>query len=353
MSEQLITNIFDKLKIFKDPLTNEPLDQNNSNLTLLCKDGHANITINIDPQKREKYNKLSIEIKKTLENISELQSVNIALTSEKNPNPAIKHDKNFEINASNIIAVASGKGGVGKSTFAVNLSVALSKLGLNVGLLDADIYGPSIPRMMGIKDKPKINEHKKLVPLENYNIKCMSIGFIIDGDNPAIWRGPMVMKALEQMYNGVEWGKLDYLIIDLPPGTGDAQITLAQNAKLNGSIIISTPQEIALIDARKSINMFKKVGVPITGMVENMSYFICNNCNEKHSIFSSGNVKNEANEFKTNFLGELPIDINIRKYADEGTPICIAEPNSNITNLYLNIAKKIVDEVKSKHSFSP
>ena len=167
--------------------------------------------------------------------------------------------------------------------------MALKSIGLNIGLLDADIYGPSIPRMIGVSKKPIMNEkNKKLIPIESYGIKCMSIGFILDEEAPTIWRGPMVMKALEQMFNGVDWGELDYLIIDLPPGTGDAQLTLAQSSKLSGSIIISTPQEVALIDARKGINMFKKVNVDILGIVENMSYFICNNCNEKHFIFSKG-----------------------------------------------------------------
>ena len=233
------------------------------------------------------------------------------------------------------------KGGVGKSTFAVNFAVALSKIGKTVGLLDADIYGPSIPRMMGISGKPEVNSNKKLVPLESYSIKCMSIGFLIDVDTPTIWRGPMVMKALEQMFNGVEWGKLDYLIIDLPPGTGDAQLSLAQNSKLSGSIIISTPQDVALIDARKGINMFKKVNVPILGLVENMSYFICDQCNQKHYIFANGGAKKEAENFHIPYLGELPLDKNLRIQSDEGKPTCIDDPNGNMSLSYLNIAENI------------
>ena len=221
-------------------------------------------------------------------------SVNIATTSEKDSETKNQSEPRFKINAKNIIAIASGKGGVGKSTFAVNIAVALNQIGKKVGLLDADIYGPSIPRMMGISKKPVANQDKKLIPLENFGVKCMSIGFLIDVDAPAIWRGPMIMKALEQMFGGVEWGELDYLIIDLPPGTGDAQLSLAQNSKLSGSIIISTPQDIALIDVRKGINMFRKVNVPILGLVENMSYFICENCNEKHFIFSNKGAKKEA-----------------------------------------------------------
>ena len=195
--------------------------------------------------------------------------------------------------------------------------------------------------MMGINEKPQTNQNKKLIPLENFNIKCMSIGFLIDVDTPTIWRGPMVMKAVEQMLFSVEWGDLDYLIIDLPPGTGDVQITLAQKTQLSGSIIISTPQDIALIDARKGINMFKKVDVPVLGIVENMSYFICTNCNTKHEIFSTGGAKSEAKKYQTDFLGELPLDTNLRKYSDEGLPICIAEPESDLSKLYLNIAEKI------------
>ena len=202
-----------------------------------------------------------------------------------------QNESRFKINATNIIAIASGKGGVGKSTFAVNLAVALRLLGKKVGILDADIYGPSVPRMMGVSGRPEASKNKKLIPLESYGIKCMSIGFLVSVDTPTIWRGPMVMKALEQMFNGVEWGTLDYLIIDLPPGTGDAQLTLAQSSKLSGSIIVSTPQDVALADARKGINMFKRVNVPILGLVENMSYFICDNCNQKHFIFSNDGAK--------------------------------------------------------------
>ena len=195
--------------------------------------------------------------------------------------------------------------------------------------------------MMGITGKPKTNNNKKLIPLESYGVKCMSIGFLISVDTPAIWRGPMVMKALEQMFNGVEWGELDYLIIDLPPGTGDAQLTLAQSSKLTGSIIISTPQDVALIDARKAINMFNKVNVPVLGIVENMSYFICNKCNERHEIFAYGGAKKEAKEFKVDFLGEFPLDKNLRINSDDGRPACIANPNSDIAINYLNIAKSV------------
>ena len=198
--------------------------------------------------------------------------------------------------------------------------------------------------MMGISGRPRANENKKLIPLENYGIKRMSIGFLIDVDTPAIWRGPMVMKALEQMYNGVEWGELDYLIVDLPPGTGDAQLSLAQSSKLSGSIIVSTPQDVALIDARKGINMFKKVNVPVLGIVENMSYFICDSCNKRHEIFSNGGVKKEAERFNTSFLGELPLDKDLRVQSDLGRPACIANPNGEIAKIYLSIAQSVINQ---------
>ena len=345
MSEQLISIIHDKLQNFDDPISKKPLNQNNPDINVVCKDGHCNISININPVNKEKYSDLAKNLKDELNNIESLLSINIIFTSEKNnpnnTNATKDVDYRFKVKSKNIIAIASGKGGVGKSTFAVNFSVALKQLGHKVGILDADIYGPSIPRMMGISGRPQANDEKKLIPLESYGIKCMSIGFLIGVDTPTIWRGPMVMKALEQMFNGVEWGELDYLIIDLPPGTGDAQLTLAQSSKLSGSIIVSTPQDVALIDARKGINMFERVGVPVLGIVENMSYFICDNCDERHEIFSNGGARKEAEKFQTNFLGELPIDKNLRIYSDEGRPVCISEPEGNISKKYLEIASKI------------
>ena len=341
MTERLISLIYEKIERFLDPITNKPLNKKNSDLNIVLKDGHANIALNINPKEESKYNNLSLSLNEALKNIDGLLSINIVLTAEKKSNIEKNEKRRFQINAKNIIAIASGKGGVGKSTFAVNTAVALKKLGHNVGILDADIYGPSIPRMMNISEKPKTNENNKLVPIEKYGIKCMSIGFLIGEDTPTIWRGPMIMKALEQMFNGVEWGNLDYLIIDLPPGTGDAQITLAQSSKLSGSIIVSTPQDIALIDARKAINMFKRVDVPVLGIVENMSYFICSNCDERHEIFSYGGAKKEAEKFETNFLGELPIDKNLRIHSDEGEPVCISEPESDMAKMYIKIAKNL------------
>jgi len=341
MTERLISLIYEKIERFLDPITNKPLNKKNSDLNIVLKDGHANIALNINPKEESKYNNLSLSLNETLKNIDGLLSINIVLTAEKKSNIEKNEKRRFQINAKNIIAIASGKGGVGKSTFAVNTAVALKKLGHNVGILDADIYGPSIPRMMNISEKLKTNENNKLVPIEKYGIKCMSIGFLIGEDTPTIWRGPMIMKALEQMFNGVEWGNLDYLIIDLPPGTGDAQITLAQSSKLSGSIIVSTPQDIALIDARKAINMFKRVEVPVLGIVENMSYFICSNCDERHEIFSYGGAKKEAEKFETNFLGELPIDKNLRIHSDEGEPVCISEPESDMAKKYIKIAENL------------
>ena len=341
MSEQLIALIYEKLENFTDPVSNKPLNINNNNLNVIVKEGHGQITITINPKLENKYNELGTKLNHELSNIKGLLSINIIFTAEKNNEPKNEEKRRFTINAKNIIAIASGKGGVGKSTFTVNIAVALEKLGYKIGILDADIYGPSIPRMMNISDKPKANENKKLIPIEKYGIKCMSIGFLIGEDTPTIWRGPMIMKALEQMFNGVEWGDLDYLIIDLPPGTGDAQITLAQSSKLSGSIIVSTPQDVALIDARKAINMFRRVNVPVLGVVENMSFFNCTNCNERHEIFSHGGAKKEAQNFETKFLGELPIDKNLRIYSDEGKPICISEPDSEIAKIYIDIAKNL------------
>ena len=344
MSDNILSLIYTFSKKFSDPITNLAFEPKNNNISALVKDGNVNVFLQVTGRETNDYKDILRLLKNNIEQIPGVFSVNIALTSDRS-NQSTK--KKFNIDAKNIIAIASGKGGVGKSTFSVNLSVALNMLGMKVGLLDADIYGPSIPRMMGIKQKPEMNENKKLVPIENYGVKCMSIGFILDEEAPTIWRGPMVMKALEQMFNGVEWGTLDYLIVDLPPGTGDAQLTLAQSSKLTGSIVISTPQEVALTDARKGINMFKKVDVDILGIVENMSYFICNSCNEKHFIFSKDGGVKEAEKFKVPFLGTIPINKKLREQSDEGIPCCIDDINSEISNIYISIAKNLKDNLNN------
>jgi ATP-binding protein involved in chromosome partitioning len=240
-----------------------------------------------------------------------------------------------------IVAVASGKGGVGKSTTAVNLALGLQTLDLKVGLLDADIYGPSQPRMMGISGRPSSPDGKRLLPMENYGIKVMSMGFMVAEDTPMIWRGPMVMSAINQMLRDVEWGELDVLVVDLPPGTGDAQLTMAQQVPLSGAVIVSTPQDIALLDARKGLNMFRKVDVPVLGIIENMSYFLCPHCGERSDIFSHGGARREAEKLGTDFLGEVPLDMAIRETSDGGRPIVMSQPESAHAATYRAIAERV------------
>jgi ATP-binding protein involved in chromosome partitioning len=248
-----------------------------------------------------------------------------------------------------IVAVASGKGGVGKSTVAANLALGLKANGLRVGVLDADIYGPSMPRMLGISGRPRSRDGKTLIPMENYGLKCMSMGFMVPEDTPMIWRGPMVMSALQQMLREVEWGELDIMIADMPPGTGDAQLTMAQQVPLAGAVIVSTPQDIALLDARKGLNMFKKVDVPVLGIVENMSYFLCPHCGGRSEIFSHGGARQEAERLGTEFLGEVPLDLKIRETSDGGTPITIADPDNPHAVVFRQMAARIWDKVTGEN----
>jgi ATP-binding protein involved in chromosome partitioning len=247
-----------------------------------------------------------------------------------------------------IVAVASGKGGVGKSTVAVNLALALKANGRSVGVLDADIYGPSMPRMLGISGRPSSADGKILKPMENFGVKCMSIGFLVPEDTPMIWRGPMVMSALQQMLRDVAWGELDIMIVDMPPGTGDAQLTMAQQVALAGAVIVSTPQDIALIDARKGLAMFQKVDVPVLGIIENMSYFLCPHCGERSDIFSHGGARREAERLGTEFLGEVPLDMAIRETSDEGRPITVSQPDSPYAHTFRDIAARVWQKVSGE-----
>jgi ATP-binding protein involved in chromosome partitioning len=243
--------------------------------------------------------------------------------------PGVKH----------IIAVASGKGGVGKSTTSVNLALAFQANGLKVGVLDADIYGPSMPRLLGITGRPQPVSGNILKPMEGYGLKVMSMGFLVEEDTPMIWRGPMVMSAITQMLKEVAWGELDLLVVDMPPGTGDAQLTMAQQVPLAGAIIVSTPQDLALIDARKGLNMFRKVDVPVLGIVENMSYFVCPSCGERSDIFGHGGARMEATKLGVPFLGEVPLHMDIRETSDSGQPIVISKPDSEHAGVYREIAE--------------
>jgi ATP-binding protein involved in chromosome partitioning len=251
-----------------------------------------------------------------------------------------------------IIAVASGKGGVGKSTTAVNLAVALAADGLKVGLLDADIYGPSLPQMLGTRERPR-SEGQRIIPLSRWGLKAMSIGFLVEEETPMIWRGPMVMGALEQMMGQVTWGPLDVMIVDMPPGTGDAQLTMSQRVPLAGAVIVSTPQDVALLDARRGVRMFEKVNVPVLGLIENMSFFCCPNCNHRSDIFSHGGARREAERLGVEFLGELPLKLEIRELADAGTPIVMARPDSDEAQTYRRIARRVWEKAAAKADAAP
>jgi ATP-binding protein involved in chromosome partitioning len=250
----------------------------------------------------------------------------------------------------NIIAVASGKGGVGKSTTAVNLALALQSRGLRVGVLDADIYGPSMPRLLGIKGQPQQLANNQLKPMEAFGLKVMSMGFLVDEETPMIWRGPMVMSALSQMLKDVAWGELDVLVVDMPPGTGDAQLTMAQQVPLAGAVIVSTPQDLALIDARKGLNMFRKVDVPVLGLIENMSTFICPHCGGRSDIFGHGGAKADAERLGVPFLGEVPLTLAVRETSDAGKPVVVSAPESDVAETYRAIGAKVWAELERHKS---
>jgi ATP-binding protein involved in chromosome partitioning len=245
-----------------------------------------------------------------------------------------------------IVAVASGKGGVGKSTTAINLALGLRDLGLKVGVLDADIYGPSVPKLLAIRGRPETLGGTRLKPMQGYGLTVMSIGFLVAEDTPMIWRGPMVMSALTQMLREVEWGTLDIMIVDMPPGTGDAQLTMAQQVPLAGAVIVSTPQDLALIDARRGVEMFRRVNVPVLGVIENMSYFICPKCNERHDIFGHGGAHTEADRLGVPFLGEVPLHMAIRETSDSGRPVVATDPDGPHAKVYREIAGRVRDQLK-------
>lgn len=305
-------------------------------------------------------NRLILEFKNLAENATktaELKQILAAALPDKKISIVFVEDKNANLGTNaiekwqlptvkKIIGVASGKGGVGKSTTAVNLALALAQMGKKVALVDADIYGPSIPTMLGYEGQPLLSDDGKTFnPFETYNIKSISIGSLISRDTPIIWRGVKISSALEQLMTQTNWGEIDIMVIDMPPGTGDIQITLSQRVEMDGVVIVSTPQDIALIDAIKGVNMFKKTGTPILGIIENMSYFICPCCGARSDIFGHEGAKQTAEKMSETFLGEIPLDMAIRQNADKGTPIVVSAPNSPYSQAYLDIAKKIIQRI--------
>jgi ATP-binding protein involved in chromosome partitioning len=253
--------------------------------------------------------------------------------------------ENYIPDVKNTIAVSSGKGGVGKTTVSVNLAVALAVTGAKGGLLDADIYGPNVPLMMGVKQPPSGGQKDKIPPAQSYGVKVMSIGFFVPEDIPIVWRGPMIHGAIQQFLRDVDWGVLDYLIVDLPPGTGDAQLSIAQLVPISGAIIVTTPQDVALLDSKRGLAMFQKVHVPVRGIIENMSYFVCPHCHDRSEIFSYGGGRKAAEKLEVPFLGEIPIETSIRVGGDEGRPILIADPNSNISEIFRKVASAVAAQV--------
>ena len=324
---------------------------------LMVKGGNVGFAIEVDPARGQALEPLRQEAERVVQALPGVTSATVVLTAHRPGAPAQQRAPQAHAHAAqapakapapgirSIIAVASGKGGVGKSTTAVNIALGLAAEGATVGLLDADVYGPSMPRMMGVRGKPSTPDGKTLEPMRNYGVSVMSMGFLVDEETPMIWRGPMVMSAIQQMLRDVNWGELDVLVVDMPPGTGDAQLTLAQQVPLAGAVIVSTPQDIALLDARKGLNMFRKVDVPVLGIVENMSYFACPHCGQRSEIFAHGGARKEAERLGVEFLGEIPLDIAIRETSDSGQPIVVSQPNSPHAQSYRAIAKRLLEKL--------
>ena len=296
--------------------------------------------------------RIAADIREALAAVPEVGEVNIKWSARVRPSSGGRSDAQPIPGVKNAVAVASGKGGVGKSTVAVNLAVSLAKAGASVGLLDTDVYGPSIPLMMGVHEKPMMRNNK-IVPLEAYGVRLMSIGFILDPDKALIWRGPLVAQLINQFLNDVEWGELDYLVMDLPPGTGDVQLTLVQKMPISGAVIVTTPQDVALADAKKGLKMFEEVKTPILGIIENMSGFVCPNCKEVHDIFGSGGGKRIADENGVELLGQIPIEAIVRAGGDEGAPVVAAHPESATALAFEHAAQRVAGRLSVEASRNP
>jgi ATP-binding protein involved in chromosome partitioning len=320
----------------------------------VVKDNSIILTIKYNEKQKELLRDIDKKAENALLTLEGVEKATVILTSERTEaQPAKKEaDENYKPQKldlkgiKTVVAVASGKGGVGKSTTAVNLALALSKMDLKVALFDADIYGPSVPKLMGLDDADlQSTDGKTIIPPEKHGIKCISIGFIVDEDAPIIWRGPLISGALEQFFNEVQWGDVDVMVIDLPPGTGDTQLMMGHKVPLSGAVIVSTPQDLALADAKKGLNMFRKVDVPVFGMIENMSYYECPKCGYKEEIFGCGGAKATAEKLEADFLGAVPLHMSIRKASDEGTPVVISNPEGTHAKAYMEIAAKIKDKL--------
>ena len=333
-------------------------------------DGKVFFSMTVDAAAVKQWEPVRDVAEKAVRSVPGVQSALVALTAERSPGAAARGPQPAHVatqpraagghahahpadrvqpgipGVDAVIAVASGKGGVGKSTTAVNLALGLRDLGLKVGMLDADIYGPSLPKLLAIKEKPQTVGGNKLKPIDRYGLSVMSIGFLIEEETPMIWRGPMVMSAITQMLREVEWGKLDVMVVDMPPGTGDALLTMAQQVPLKGAVIVSTPQDLALIDARRGVAMFNRVNVPVLGIVENMSYFLCPSCGTRSNIFGYGGARKEAERQGVPFLGEVPLHMTIREKSDSGLPVVATEPDGPHAKIYRDIAIKVLEQIK-------
>jgi len=346
----LESHVIQALKTLYDPLTQQDIITGGVIQGLQVKDsGDVSFVLEINSQYMNEGIKLKERAEILLKKIPRVNNIQIVLTSQKKQSTpgflkkAIPHIEH-------ILVIGSGKGGVGKSTTAVNLACALQTQGLKVGILDGDVYGPSLPRLLGLKEKPTSDDGKIINPVNAYGLKCMSMGLMLSEKMPAIWRGPMVQSAIQQMLHQVKWGNLDVLLIDLPPGTGDVQLTLAQTLALTGAIIVSTPQDLALIDARKALEMFLKMDVPVLGLVENMSFFLCPHCDKRSEIFEHGGVHKEALSLNLPFLAEIPLHLSIRESSERGIPLVQASPNSEEASIYRILAKRTMATISKTNN---
>jgi ATP-binding protein involved in chromosome partitioning len=347
MADVTESQIEEKLSTYVDPYLERDLVSAKCVKSIAIDGNSAKIEVVLGFPASGYHEQLAHALKELVESIDGIGSANVSVSSKIAAHAAQKGVKHID-NIKNIIAIASGKGGVGKSTTAVNLALALSAEGASVGILDADIYGPSQPRMLGVHGKPESKDGKSLEPMVSYHLQAMSIGFLVDEETPMIWRGPMVTQALQQLLNDTNWKDLDYLVVDLPPGTGDIQLTLAQQVPVSGAVIVTTPQDIALLDARKGLKMFEKVEVPVLGIVENMSIHICSECGHEEHIFGEGGGERMSEENNVDFLGGLPLDKRIREETDSGKPTVVAEPDSRISQIYREIARRTAAKLSLK-----